>query len=246
MRTVAVIQARMGSTRLPGKVLRDLCGRSVLAHVIERVRACKAIDQIVVATTTSPTDEAIVEEALSCDADYYRGSEEDVLERYYLAARFAAARIVIRITSDCPLLDPALLGHMIEAFVADGALDYMSNTQQRRYPRGLDAEIFTFLALEAAYWQAEKLYEREHVTPFIYQHPELFKIGSYAVGEDNSSHRWTLDTADDWALIEAIYNELYQDGVPPFTTAEVLQLLQRRPELVALNAHVEQKKLGSG
>lgn len=246
MKVVAIIQARMGSTRLPGKVLRDLCGRSVLAHVIERVRSCKLIDQVVVATTNAQADDLIVAETSYCGAHYFRGSEDDVLERYFLAAKAASASVVIRITSDCPLLDPALLCDMIKSFEAAGNLDYMSNTQERRYPRGLDVEIFTFLALEAAYWQAEKLYEREHVTPFIYQHPELFRIGSYAAGEDNSRHRWTLDTADDWALIEAIYNELYRDGVPPFTTAEVLQLLQRRPELATLNAHVEQKKLGSG
>lgn len=246
MKVVAIIQARMGSTRLPGKVMRELGGRTVLAHVIERVKACKAIDQIVVATTTATADEVIVAEALRCGADYFRGSEEDVLERYYLAAKQVAAKVVVRITSDCPLIDPALLGAMVNDFVADGGVDYLSNTLERHYPRGLDAEVFSFLALESAYWQAEKSHEREHVTPFIYHHPDLFKIKNYSSGENHSSQRWTLDTADDWALIEAIYQNLYRPGAELFTSAAVLQLLQQRPELVALNAHVEQKKLVSG
>jgi len=247
MKVVAIIQARMGSTRLPGKVMRDLCGRSVLSHVIQRVRACDKLDQVVVATTTDPIDDVLVEETCRNNVGCFRGSEANVLERFYLAAQQAGADVVVRITSDCPLIDPKLLHDMVDSFV-DAAndsteLDYMSNTLERCYPRGLDAEIFTFAALEYAYQHAHQAYECEHVTPFIYQNPTLFQIKNYGSERDLSSHRWTLDTHADWQLIERIYLALERIGDEFFTTDDVLKLLQQQPALVELNAHVEQKEL---
>lgn len=244
MKTVAIIQARMGSTRLPGKVMRPLCGKSVLEHVIDRVRASGAVDDILVATTDQPADDAIAMLAESLGATRFRGSEADVLSRYYFAALQGAADTVIRVTSDCPLFDGDLLRAMIEAFrrQRDGSnhVDYLSNTLNRTYPRGLDAEIFTFASLERAHREATQAFEREHVTPYIYNHPELFSLQNFARDIDHSRYRWTLDTAEDWRLIEAIYTALYRPG-RLFGTAEILELLARQPALVALNAHVAQK-----
>jgi spore coat polysaccharide biosynthesis protein SpsF len=246
MTGVAVIQARMGSTRLPGKVMKVLRGRTVLGHVITRVRACPLLDAVVVATTTASLDDVIVAESQRCGAEIFRGSEDDVLARYYGAAREAGAAIVVRVTSDCPLFDPQVLTALLQEFHQARAvgrpLDYLSNTLERTFPRGLDAEIFTFAALAQAYREAARPYEREHVTPYIYQHPEVFTLGSYRQSEDQSHRRWTLDTEDDWRLIQAVYEALYEEN-RLFTTQEVMTLLAARPDLVALNAHVEQKEL---
>ena len=244
MRVVAIVQARMGSTRLPGKVMKRLAGHTVLSHVIRRLQVCRQVDQIVIATSAKKVDDTIVQEAKRHGVDCFRGSEEDVLERYYLAATEAGAEVVVRVTSDCPLLDPELIDRMISSFLSSD-IDYLSNSLQRCYPRGLDAEIFTFSALTQACREAQHAHEREHVTPYIYHHPELFRLQNYGGREDLSNHRWTLDTEEDWALIEAIYDALYLENKALFSTEEVLRLLDRRPELVALNAHVEQKPLES-
>ena len=248
MKIVAIIQARMGSSRLPGKVLKHLSGRTVLEHVIHRVKAVSGINETVVATTTLRNDEPIMALAEDCDVRCFRGSESDVLSRYFHAASEARAEAVIRITSDCPLLDPSVVSAMLEHFLervrSVDSVDYLSNTLTRTYPRGLDAEIFTFEALAEAHREASKPYEREHVTPFLYQHPERFRLAQWLHERDLSSHRWTLDTPEDWALISQIYEELDSNG-GIFSTASVLELLAAKPELLQLNAHVEQKKLES-
>ncbi len=247
MKIVAIIQARMGSTRLPGKVMKSLCGHSVLAHVIYRARACHLVDEVVVATTTAPADDLIEAECRRVGATVFRGSEEDVLARYYHAACTVDADVVVRITSDCPLFDPQVLEEMLSRFLGGGGdvdfPDYFSNTLTRTYPRGLDAEIFTFAALERAFDEAEEPFEREHVTPYFYQQPDLFSTDGLTNDRDWSEYRWTLDAEDDWTLIEEIYTRLFSPG-RLFTTGEVVALMDRHPELVLLNAHVEQKKLG--
>jgi len=167
-----------------------------------------------------------------------------VLSRYYRAADRSKAEIVVRVTADCPLLDGALLGTMMRAFAHSRqrgeAVDYLSNTLARTYPRGLDAEIFSFAALEHAYERAAEPFEREHVTPFIYNHPELFALRNFAGTEDHSRHRWTLDTQEDWQLIEAIYAALHRPG-RLFGMQEVLAFLGREPALCRLNADIIQK-----
>lgn len=248
MKTIAIIQARMGSTRLPGKVMKLLCGKTVLAHVISRVQACSLVDEVIIATTTSPADDVIVKEAERCGAKWFRGSEEDVLQRYYLAAKEYHADVIVRVTSDCPLFDSDILTQMLNYFhtETDGGLhiDYLSNALNcRSYPRGLDAEVFTFSVLEKANQEAHQPYEREHVTPYIYEHPEIFSLHSQIGDEDFSDYRWTLDTEEDWKLISEIYSALYTDE-KIFTTDDVLALLKIRPELVKINAHVKQKQLG--
>lgn len=246
MTIAAIIQARVGSTRLPGKVLRPLCGKTILAHVIDRVRASDAIDAIVVATTDRPADDAIDALVPPLGATLFRGSEEDVLARLYFAGRAAKADTIVRVTADCPLFDGHLLHAMIEDFTSQrrrGApVDYLSNTLNRTYPRGLDAEIIDFAALERAHREAKQPFEREHVTPYIYGHPEWFALRSYTGTSDLSRQRWTLDTEEDWRLIEAIYAALYRaDRL--FGTQDILDLLEREPALVALNAHIVQKAI---
>lgn len=247
MRTVAIIQGRMGSTRLPGKVMKKLCGKSVLEHVIHRVQACHLLDDIVVATTNSPTDDVIVAEAERCAAKWFRGSEEDVLNRYYLAAKQFHAEVVVRVTSDCPLFDPELLAKMVLFFRSknspDNQLDYLSNTLKRTFPLGLDAEVFKFSALEYAHFHSNNQYEREHVTPYIYEHSDIFSLHSYEGNEDLTSHRWTLDTEDDFKLINEIYSELYREN-ELFLTKRIIALLGAKPELKKINAHIKQKTLG--
>lgn len=244
MKTVAIIQARMGSARLPGKVLRSLRGKSILGHVIDRVRSSEAIDEMVVATTDLPADDALAALVPTLGVTLFRGSEDDVLSRYYFAARAAKADTVIRVTSDCPLFNGGVLRTMIEEFAAarrrGEQLDYLSNTLTRTYPRGLDAEIFDFAALERTQREATQPFEREHVTPYIYCHPERFALRNHAGAPDLSHQRWTLDTDDDWQLIEAIYAALYRPD-RLFGTEEILDLLDRQPTLVALNAHIVQK-----
>lgn len=247
MKTVAIIQARMGSTRLPGKVMKQLCGKSVLAHVICRVKACSLVDEVVVATTDSQSDDVIVAESKKYAAKWFRGNQEDVLERYYLAAKEYNADVVVRVTSDCPLFDHEILTQMLNYFntqiISGQQIDYLSNIlNYRSYPRGLDAEVFTFNVLEKTFLKADKPYEKEHVTPYIYEHPEIFSLHCYKWDKNYSYYRWTLDTEDDFKLISNIYSELYKDE-KKFTTNEVLALLQTKPELIEINAHVKQKSL---
>jgi spore coat polysaccharide biosynthesis protein SpsF len=237
MNIIAIIQARMGSTRLPAKVMRMLSGKTVLSHVIERCKHIPDVSKVVVATTLENSDLVIADEAVRHGASYYRGSESHVLCRYYEAAKRERADVIIRITSDCPLLDPVLVQRLIEHFKASGC-DY-ARIGLDVFPRGLDAEIFTMEALAFAYRHAISDFDKEHVTTFIQQNPQYFKCEVYREQEDNAGYRLTLDTIEDWELIERIYRKLYQGSV--FHWGEIKQLLEAEPELALLNAHVEQK-----
>jgi spore coat polysaccharide biosynthesis protein SpsF len=242
MNIIAIIQARMSSTRLPGKVMKTLIDKSVLAHVISRLQISKTLNGVVVATTTQQVDDAIVVESQRCGAGVFRGSEDDVLGRYYNAASEFTADVVVRITSDCPLIDPELIDHMVQKFFSLPAADYLSNTLERTYPRGLDVEIFSRKVLAMAFQQAHESFEREHVTPYIYQHENLFSLVSYMDSMDRSNCRWTLDTPSDWQFIEAVYQHLYRPG-EIFTTNDVLEFLRCHPEIGLFNEHVRQKNL---
>lgn len=246
MKTVAIIQARMGSTRLPGKVLKPLGGKSVLGHVITRVMACQRVDQTVIATTTHPADDVVAAEAVKWGATVFRGNESDVLERYYQAAQSVHADVVIRITSDSPLFDPVILCTMLEQLDAlrrnGTTVDYFSNVLVRTFPLGLAAEIFTMRAFSRVFAEAVKDYEREHVTPYFYLHPELFSLHSYTSAVDLSHHRWTLDTTEDFELIQSVYAALHRDG-EIFSTEQVLKFLAAHPEIEKINAHIQQVKL---
>ncbi len=246
MKVTAIVQARMGSSRLPGKVMRILGDRTVLGHVIARVRRIAGVDEVVVATTDHAADDAIESESRRHGATVYRGSETDVLDRYQRAAASSGADVVVRITSDCPLLDPELVSKMLEEFLARvgsaDQLDYMSNGLRRTFPRGLDAEIFLSQVLERAHREARRPYEREHVTPYVYEHPEQFRIYSYEGSVDLSHLRWTLDTDSDLEMLEKIFAGLRH--LPSPATADVFAYLDHHPEVARINAEVRQKVLG--
>jgi spore coat polysaccharide biosynthesis protein SpsF len=236
----AIVQARMGSTRLPGKVLMDLGGEPVLARVVNRVRRATLVADVVVATTGSAADEAIVRECEGLRTRCFRGSELDVLDRYYQTARACGAEVVVRITSDCPLIDPALVDETIRVFL-DQHADYGCNVVPRTYPRGLDTEVFTMGALERAWREARQPHQREHVTPYFVEHPELFRVASACGTADYSAYRWTLDTAQDLELLRAVCSRL--GNRDDFSWREALAVMEREPELAELNAHVVQKPI---
>lgn len=244
MKVVCIIQARVGSSRLPGKVLKEICGKTVLEHDVNRLKLVSNIDEIVIATTVEKQDEKIVDEAVRLKVKYFRGSENDVLSRYYFAAKEHNADIVIRVTSDCPCLDYKILKDMIDKYLEEyDESNYMSNTVERSYPRGYDVEIFSFKALQEAYNNAKKNYEREHVTPYIYNLNNNFKILSYRNFEDYSNYRVTLDTKEDFEVINVLYENLFETK-GYFLLEDVVGFLNDNPQIVEINKKVEQKKLG--
>lgn len=242
MRTLCIIQARTGSTRLPGKVLRPLLGEPMLAWVIRRVRRCRLVDEVVVATTDLPADDAILEvcEREACQTS--RGSESDVLDRYYRAALPHEPEFVVRITSDCPLIDPSVTDCVVETLQsAVPKADYACNTLPRTFPRGLDVEVFAFEALETAWRECDRAEWREHVTPYLYDQEQRFRRVVVANDVDYSDLRWTVDTSDDFELIRRIYDHF---GASDFGWTDVLAALAAHREWTAINHHVEQKPIG--
>ncbi|WP_353047476.1 glycosyltransferase family protein [Exiguobacterium sp. s131] len=242
MKTVAIIQARMGSTRLPGKVLMKLQGRTVLDHVITRVKQAKLIDEIIVATTTLSEDDVLSEEAKRYGVRVYRGSSDNVLSRYYEAAMEAEADVVIRITSDCPLIDPFVIDQMIETY-HNNRYDIVTNAGQdlskRTFPRGLDIEIFSSELLSDAFNNHSEDYHIEHVTPYMYEKSQ--NVYHHINPINASNYRLTLDTEEDLELITRIYKKLYT-GTHSFYLSEILNLLENNPDLSIINSHIEQKK----
>ena len=239
---IAIVQARVGSTRLPGKVLADLGGRTVLARVVTRLRRARLLDDVVIATSVLANDDAIARECERLGTPCVRGSEDDVLERYYRAAKSVGADAVARITSDCPLIDPQIVDETISALQA-GHADYASNIFPRRYPRGLDVEVFTATALAQAWEHARESHQREHVTPYFYENPGLFRLVSTKNSQDHSQYRWTLDTREDLELIRSIY--LHFGNRDDFSWEDALELMKKEPQLAELNSHVTQKVVGA-
>lgn len=240
-KTVIIVQARMTSTRLPGKVLMEVLGKPLLAYQLERLRRVRLADEIVLATTTNQTDDVLAEFAAQEGVACCRGDEQDVLDRYYQAAVMAKADVVVRVTSDCPLIEPAIIDDVIQVYFESPGVDYVSNALSRTYPRGLDIECFSFEALETAWKNADKAYEREHVTPYLYQQ-DVFSKKEVKADGDYSSYRWTVDTPEDYQLIRLLLEEVYPMN-PSFSWREVLQALERHPEWNQINAEIEQKKL---
>jgi spore coat polysaccharide biosynthesis protein SpsF len=229
---LAILQARASSRRLPGKVLKPILGRPMLALQLERVGRARRIDRLLVATSLDPSDDPIVAFCGEVGVGCFRGSLDDVLDRFYQAAVPQKPASVVRLTGDCPLADPAVIDRLIELHVARGD-DYTSNTLTRTFPDGLDAEVMRFSCLEAAWREAELPSEREHVTPFIYHHPERFKLGGLSQAHDLSHWRWVVDEPADLAFIGRIYDALYPTK-PAFTTADVLRLLRERPDIAEM------------
>ncbi len=238
MKTVAIVQARLGSTRLPGKVLLPLLGEPVLTRVMRRTARAQRLSEVVVATTVDPSDDPIVDLARSEGWPVVRGSTDDLLDRYMVAARAHEADVVVRITSDCPLIDPDVIDRTVLAFEA-GDWDYASNSMEpRTFPRGLDVEVVARDALARAWREDADPAWREHATPYIYRHPERFRLLAVPASEDHSDHRWSIDTPEDYELVRRIYEALGRDD---FAWREALAVVEAHPAWMELNRDVAQK-----
>ncbi|MBN1264756.1 MAG: glycosyltransferase family protein [Anaerolineales bacterium] len=237
---LAVIQARMGSSRLPDKVLLDIAGRPMLARVVERAKQAALLDDVIVATTIDPEDDPV---AAFCEQQGYpfcRGPVFDVLARYHLAAETFDGQTIVRITADCPLIDPDVIDRTIDKFLQQPAAVYASNRLQRyTYPIGLDVEVFTRDGLERAFSDAEEPYQREHVTPFFYDTPGKFPLVSVEAEGEYGHLRWTVDTPEDLEFVRRVYRLLADRA--HFRWMDVLNLLEQEPELVSINAHIRHK-----
>ncbi|MBE1555019.1 cytidylyltransferase domain-containing protein [Sporosarcina limicola] len=243
MKIVAIIQARMGSTRLPGKIVRKVMDKTILEYQLERVQQSKLIDEVIVATTQKESDNVIVALCQHLGIHVYRGSENDVLARYYEAAVECKAGIIVRLTSDCPLIDAEVIDQVIQLYLdRQGEIDYASNIMERTFPRGLDTEVFSFRALQKAYESASLERDREHVTAYLYTNPGEFQLGNITSSQNLGSHRWTVDTEEDFELIRRIIESLYPQKAI-FTVQDIIELLDENPAWVEINAHIEQKKL---
>ena len=234
----------MTSTRLPGKVLKSILGKPLLEYQLERLQRVKNSNIIVIATTVNPEDEPILELCKKLEVLWFRGSEMDVLSRYNDAAQAYDADVVVRVASDAPLIDPQIIDKLICFYLAYlGDYDYVSNILDRTYPRGMDAEVFSFKALHEAANEAIAQPDREHVTPFIYRHPERYRIKQLQYHEDQSRHRWTIDTPEDFELVRRMVEILYPRQ-PEFTLEDCLEVLEQHPNWYFINAHIRQKQYG--
>jgi spore coat polysaccharide biosynthesis protein SpsF len=234
MKIVAIIQARMSSSRLPGKVLMALAGKPVLAHVVERLNTCRRLDEVMVATSTDASDDLIALWCAQSGVTCFRGDLLDVLDRYVQAARSCKADVVVRITADCPAIDPDIVDEVVGSFVEGG---YEFYGLKGEFPDGLDCTVFASSALERAWREAHLASEREHVGPYIEKNPHLFKSGGLEKFHGLQHLRWTLDEPRDYAFLNEIFSRLYQAD-QPFSTADVLALLQREPALSSINADI--------
>ncbi len=233
MKVVAIVQARMGSTRLSGKVMMEIAGKPMLGHIIDRLKRAELIHSIVVATTDKETDAPIVKLAEDSGTASYAGSEEDVLDRYYQAAKGFVVDAVVRITADCPLIDPRVADRVIQRYLVEDC-DYAANTLKRTYPDGLDVEVFSYTALERAWNEARWVSEREHVTPYIRKNPDKFRLASVESGVDLSYLRWSVDRPEDLKFIKQVYEHLYKEG-RVFYMEDILGLLKKHPDLKQIN-----------
>jgi spore coat polysaccharide biosynthesis protein SpsF len=235
-----VVQARTGSSRLPGKVLLPVAGAPLLQRMLERVLSASTPFELVVATTTAPADDAIEGLCGALAVRCFRGHETDLLDRHYQAARAEGADAVVKIPSDCPLIDPAAIDRVLGAYAAAGdGLDYVGNLNPPSWPDGNDVEVLRYPVLEEAWREAVRPYEREHTTPFVWDQPERFRLGNveWETGRDLSrSHRLTVDYPEDYELVRSVFEELWAPRGPVFGVADILDLLERRPEIHALNA----------
>lgn len=235
MKNLLIIQARTGSSRMPDKVLKELCGRPMLWHIVERTSQGRNIDHVMVATTTKKEDDRVEKVCKEMGADCYRGEEDDVLDRYYQAAKKYYPQNIVRITADCPIADPALIDEIIDIHV-NGNYDYTSNTLVETYPDGLDAEVFTFSALREAWERAGLASEREHVTPYI-KYKGNFRRFSVERYPSLADKRWTVDTERDFEMIRQIYHALYREG-NIFLMKDVLKYLEENNWVEKINAGI--------
>ncbi len=240
MKVVAIVQARMGSSRLPNKVLLPVLGQPVLALMLARVHAARELDEVVVATTSLAEDEPIRELARQVGLRCVSGDPLDLLDRHLLAAQVTQADAIVKIPSDCPLIDPRVIDEVVRCFRDHSdRYDFVGNLHPASWPDGNDVEVLSRGALEQAGREATRPHEREHTTPFVWDRPERFRLGNvvWRAGLDLSrSHRLTLDYPDDFRVIAAVFEALYRPGEPPFAVEEIVAHLECHPELLALNA----------
>jgi len=267
MRTVAIIQGRMSSSRLPGKVLLDIAGKPMIEHVIERTKRARTLNAVTVATTTDPTDDPVAAFAVSMGIAFTRGSLHDVLDRYYQAAKMHKADVIVRITADCPVIDPDVIDETVKlvtepasVLCLSSSVDFSCNRLPppftRSFPIGLDVEVCTFAALERAWKESTETFHREHVMPFLYEgahliprtphlatgiSPRGFHIAQLHHTPDYGPLRWTVDTPEDLIFIREIFSRL--DKNPGFTWYDVLKIVQEEPELAKINAEIRHKTM---
>lgn len=241
-KVVAIIQARMAASRLPGKVLKEIAGKPMLQHVIERARRARRVNEVMVATTTDPSDDAVESFCKEVGVSVFRGSMQDVLDRYYQAAKLIQADVIVRLTADCPLLDPALIDKVIDSFFhekVDFAANRLPPPFHRTYPIGLDVEVCSFAALERAWDDAIQPYEREHVMPYLYDQKGRFKVLVMNYHADFGDQRWTVDTPQDLEVVRQVFARL--SDKPDFTWLDVLALFQADSEIGQLNSGIHHK-----
>lgn len=236
-----IVQARMTSSRLPGKVLLPILGKPVIVHIWEILKRVSIANRVIIATTNSPADDALVKCAENVGIDIFRGDENDVLARYYHCAMWSGADLVVRVTADDPMKDPSLIERAIDIMLETPSLDYVSNTICPTFPAGQEVEVFRFEALKKAYKEAKLLSEREHVTPYIWKNPDIFKIKNFEHTENISDWRWTLDKKEDLQLINLLYRRFYKDGKLA-SYIEIIEYLKKHPELIIINIETDRNE----
>ena len=241
MNVVAIIQARTGSTRLPNKIFLKLANASLLSHVVNRLRPSKEIDKIVIATTTASKDNSVEDWCLNNTLDYFRGSENNVLDRYYHTAKKFNADIIIRVTADDPFKDYRLIDQAVK-IIKDKNYDFVCNNNPVSFPEGLDVEVLSMYALSKSFFNSTSNFEKEHVTQHIHRNKNSFKIFNIENDKDLSSNRWTIDTEDDYLFTKEIYNRLFRVN-NIFLTEDIYQLLDKNPQLLQINNEVKKSDL---
>ena len=244
-KVVAIIQARMGSERLPNKVLLDIEGQSMLERVVRRVQQATKIKKVVVATTTNPNDKAVADAAKKLGVGVCRGSEEDVLDRFHDAADSYEADVIVRVCADSPFIDPAVIDEAIEAYLhSRPPVDYASNKLSPTYPLGLDVEVFSRDALERTWREASASFERAHVTVYIYQNPSAFGLLPVATSRNLHAMRWTVDTPEDLEFARQIFRRL--EGRNDFSWLDVVSIVEAEPQIAHINSHLRPKHVTDG
>lgn len=242
MKVNAIIQARCGSTRLPGKIFMEIAGKPLLWHVVNRLTYANLIDDIVVATTTGIKDDAVEEWCDENNVKCFRGSEEDVLNRFYNAAMTFPCDVIVRVTADDPFKEPSIIDKIIKKLV-DENLDLATNVFPPSFPEGLDCEVFTFDVLQTMEKTTNDSYDREHVTPYIYNNPDKFKIGNVLSNLQLSSYRWTIDNKEDYEMVNVIYDNRKNQSEGILLMDEILEILEKNPEIAFINSDVERSAM---
>lgn len=242
MKVAAIIQARCGSTRFPNKVFSELCGFPLIFHVVNRLRFASTIDEIVLATTTNSLDDKLSEWGKQQHITVYRGSENDVLNRYFMASELVNADIIVRITADDPFKEPSVIDKAVTTLIETKS-DFVCNNNPPTYPEGLDVEVFRKEALISAERNSVSAFEREHVTQYFYRHPCDFKIINISNPNNLSHLRWTIDTDEDFLMTQKIYSQLYKDENSLFYMNDILNLLKQQPEIAEINSAVARSEM---